>query len=170
MPLPAPEVPDGDLAVLDRALLQLRRFVTVVTPQVHDGDQVIESSTLLIVEVLTAAGGPLSVRELADELAVAHSTASRLVNRAAAAGAVTRTTSHQDARRRAVDLTRPGRELAARARRHRQAHLAAILADWTPTEAADLARTLGRFADQTRRPELRPPRQERAAPADRPAG
>ncbi|WP_127131619.1 MarR family winged helix-turn-helix transcriptional regulator [Georgenia sp. SYP-B2076] len=156
--LPTPGVHDDDLAALDRALLQLRRFVTAVTPQVHDGDRVIESSTLLIVEVLMAAGRPLSVRELADELDVAHSTASRLVDRAAATGAVTRTTSDHDARRRAVDLTTAGRELAARAREHRQAHLAAILAEWAPAEAAQLARTLGRFAEQTRRTAPRPPR------------
>lgn len=145
-----PGISDVDLAVLDRALLQLRRFVAAVTPQVRHGDQVIESSTLLIVEVLTEAGGPLSVRELAAELAVAHSTASRLVDRAAAAGAVTRSTSRQDARLRAVDRTGPGRELAAVARRYRQAHLAAILAGWAPADAAGLAQGLGRFADQTR--------------------
>ncbi|HEX6887158.1 MAG TPA: MarR family winged helix-turn-helix transcriptional regulator [Candidatus Nanopelagicales bacterium] len=118
----------------------------------------VELSTVWIVDALTraeAAGRPsMTVRDLAEALDVAHSTASRLLDRAEATGTVKRGRSPADARSVACSLTPLGRDLAAESAAFRTDYLAHLTADWTADERASFGRLLTRFAEAAR---ARPP-------------
>lgn len=143
---------DPVIADLDTALLRLRRFLAEparrLPDQAHGGTQrPVDLSSLLVVEALTRRGAPASVRELATVLGVAHSTASRFVDRASSAGLVVRVDDPTDARLQRARLTEQGDALALRARGFRQARLAGLLATWDERDRAAFARLLARFAD-----------------------
>jgi DNA-binding MarR family transcriptional regulator len=139
-----------DLERIDQALIGLRHLWS---GPVHLQDAAlgkVEMSTVWIVNAL-ASPGPrdreaMSIRDLADSLGVAHSTASRLVDRAATIGAVTREPDAHDARLTVVTLTDSGRTLAETARWFRTGYLADATATWTADERATFADLLTRFA------------------------
>ncbi len=148
---------------MDRALIGLRHLWSV-PPRVDDpalGS--IDMSTIWIADALTSAEfrradedpthpegeGPqpeVTIGDLARALDVAHSTASRLVERAQASGAVMRHPSSRDARMTAVQLTGAGRELARTSRAFRSQHLERATDGWTEAERAKFADLLTRFA------------------------
>ncbi len=140
------------LATLDAALLRLRRFAQAPPEGTAPGPpESIEMSTVLVVdavEQLAAGGEPATVGRIADRLSVAPSTASRLVERASAAGMVERARATEDSRRVVLALTDAGHQLAARAHDYRRARLAEILAPWTATRVERFARDLHDFAHQ----------------------
>jgi DNA-binding MarR family transcriptional regulator len=143
--------PQDSLLLIDSALLGLRHLWSMPAerPASLGG---VEMSTVWVVEALDRAGSSegLSVAELAEALDVAHSTASRLIDRALDAGMVTRERSLRDARRAMVTLTPGGRELANESRSFRMGYLAQLTATWTPEEQGNFAALLARFADAAR--------------------
>jgi DNA-binding MarR family transcriptional regulator len=140
----------ADLARIDAALLGLRHLWAGPPARRAAGADGVEMSTVWIVDALVRAaeaGAPgLTVGDLAAALDVAHSTASRLVDRAVAAGMVERGRSAHDGRAVTCVLTPAGRALAAESHAFRLAYLHALTADWTPGERATFADLLGRFA------------------------
>lgn len=152
------EQPQAALVLLDSAMMRLRRLWTA--PRTHEGMRAdlgddVELSTVLVVDALAREPSgddrPLGVAEVAQRLDVAPSTASRLVDRAAAAGMVERRTSPSDARRADLHLTDRGRALHERARRFRAGYLANVLSDWPPDAVVTLATQLDAFADAVSR-------------------
>jgi DNA-binding MarR family transcriptional regulator len=143
----------GALARIDAALLGLRHLWAGPPARQAAGADGVELSTVWIVDALVRAeqAGPgsaeLTVRELAEALDVAHSTASRLLDRAVAAGMVARRRSAQDGRAVTCTLTPAGRSLAEESRAFRLAYLTALTADWSAAERAAFADLLGRFAE-----------------------
>jgi DNA-binding MarR family transcriptional regulator len=152
MPRREQRAEDADLDRIDAALMRLRRFWS--PPRGHrlpaGGDEHVELSTVLVVEVLAreadAGSQAPGVADVAQRLDVAPSTASRLVDRAVAAGTVQRLTSPGDARRAELHLTEQGEALHARARAFRTDYLRAVVHDWEPGEIAALGDILDRFA------------------------
>jgi len=148
-------VSQDDLARVDRALLRLRRMWDAPAGIEHEG-AVVEGSTLLVclaVEEALGGGVPeVGVVEVAAALGVTHSTASRLVSRAAAAGMVERRTSPTDPRRAALTATPAGHRLVAAARAFRTGRLAALLAGWPPGDVTALADLMTRFAEAATAP------------------
>jgi DNA-binding MarR family transcriptional regulator len=140
--------PDPAVSDLDMALIGLRRLWAAppLLPDPTLGQ--VEMSTIWIVDALDrlAHHPEVSVADLATAIDVAHSTASRLVGRAEAAGTVTRHPSATDSRRTAVALTPTGRTLAAVARHARTAYLAQVTADWSDEQRSTLAELLTRLA------------------------
>lgn len=139
-----------DLVRLDAAMLDLRRLtaVPVRSPRVRHGAGRIEVSTVLVVDAVsraTEAGRQSSIGDVAVALQVVHSTASRLVDRAVRAGMVTRDRALADPRRTVVALSREGLRLQREAVRFRTGRLRDMLADWSASDVATLARLLGRF-------------------------
>ena len=133
----------ADLEILDQALLGLRRFFD--TPGVLDDQgRRVELSTLLVLDAIGVDGA--SVREVAQRLDVAHSTASRLVKRAEEAGMVFRGNSTLDARETVVAATEAGRELGRRALGFRLGRLVELTRDWSPHELETFAASLRLFA------------------------
>jgi DNA-binding MarR family transcriptional regulator len=143
---------DADLDRIDSALMRLRRFWSAPRGRSLPAgtDEEVELSTVLVVEVLAreadAASPAPGVAEVAQRLDVAPSTASRLVDRAVAAGMVQRRTSAGDARRAALHLTEQGEALHERARSFRTDYLRAVVHNWDPAEVAALGHSLDRFA------------------------
>ncbi len=140
---------DGVLEQLDSALLALRRFVSpeLARPRIEHEGTVIELSTMLVVDAIDrSALGEVSVREVAESLQVAPSTASRLVDRAVGAGMVASAPSEDDPRRRVLHLTGAGRRLQRAARRHRTQRLGAATAEWSRDDLEHFAELLDRFA------------------------
>lgn len=145
-------VSDGrqqDLERLDAALLALRRLTSSPGPRAplpHEGGQV-EVSTMLVVDAVARVGAArCSVGDVAEALTVTHSTASRLVERAARAGMVSRSRDPHEARRALLSLTPAGERLQEAATRFRTHRLATVTADWSAEDVAALARLLERFA------------------------
>jgi DNA-binding MarR family transcriptional regulator len=144
-----------DLARLDAALLDLRRFVRSPSAgrdgsTVPHGSDRVEVSTVLVVDVVTRHDGSsssgCSVGSVAEELQVAHSTASRLVERAVRAGMVRRTRSTTDPRVTDLSVTAAGRRLQRDAVDFRTRRLRALLADWPAADVETFADLLERFA------------------------
>ncbi|QJY51165.1 MarR family winged helix-turn-helix transcriptional regulator [Pseudonocardia broussonetiae] len=138
----------AELRVIDDALVRLRRLWSAAPRRVGDATPV-EMSSVLVVEACARgadAGQEVSVGEVARFADVEHSTASRLVDRAARSGLVERTPSAHDSRRTALALTPSGRELRERAVAFRTSWLAGILTGWDDADVHSLATLLDRFA------------------------
>jgi DNA-binding MarR family transcriptional regulator len=103
-----------------------------------------------ILEAIDAAGarGDVSVTDIAAELGVDHSGASRMVREAAGRGHVERTTAGRDARRAAVVPTPAGRDLLAAARAWQDETFARMTEGWPAGDARRLAGYLRRLADE----------------------
>jgi len=146
---------EEDLLRLDAALLALRRLTSTPSqPLEHDG-VAIEMSTMLVVDAIARRDRDCSVGDVAEVLTVTHSTASRLVDRAALAGMVSRSRDPHEGRRTNLTLTTAGEGLHAAATRFRTQRLAAVTEEWSAADLASLAHLLDRFA-QTALPHLVP--------------
>lgn len=161
-----------DLARVDRALLRLRRMWDAPAGVRHEGE-VVEGSTLLVCLAVAehledGTGRAVGILEVSHHLGVTHSTASRLVTRAVAAGMVARDRSPADPRRAALTLTAAGTRFVAASREFRTALLHGLLAGWSDSDVGTLAELLDRFAatlhpttpERPRRDVDRPPRSE----------
>jgi len=149
---------------VDGALVRLRRVWTAPPTLFDHRGQQVELSSVLVVEGCArhvTDGREPTVGGLADFADVAPSTASRLVDRAVAAGFVERGPSPADARRAVLRLTPAGEALRADAVAFRLDWLGRTLSDWSDDDTAALATLLTRFADAVA---------ARGAPGRRPAG
>lgn len=100
-----------------------------------------------MLEALAAASSPLSVSDLGAAIGVDQPRASRLVQQGVAHGWVRREADPDDARRTRIALTDEGRTLAKGMRGERREMLGSALAAFTDEERAELARLLGKLAD-----------------------
>lgn len=142
----------SDLEAIDTALIDLRHLWTT-PPRIDDPTLgTVEMSTIWVAESLRRR--PIqTIADLAGRMGVAHSTASRLVARAEAAGAVVRGPDPEDNRRVTVHLTPAGASLASVALDYRLQMLAGATDDWSADDIATFARLLSRFTQSTRRRE-----------------
>ena len=100
---------------------------------------------------LTAlANGDMRMTDLASQVDLAESTATRLVDRLAGLGLVERRAETHDRRSVVAGLTEEGRVLMKRVRAARRDFLKEILQTLGPEERADMVRLFGRVADQLR--------------------
>lgn len=140
-----------DLIRLDAALLDLRRFTEAPAsgprPTLEHGASRVEISTVLVVDAIAKLGGEgeCSIGTIAEALHVAHSTASRLVDRAVRAGMVRRHRSAADPRRATLSLLPEGRRLQREAVSFRTGRLEEILSDWSVADVIALTQLLERF-------------------------
>ncbi len=141
----------SELRLLDEALVRLRRLWTASrTHVVDDLGRRVEMSSVLVVEAcarVESDTAEVTVGDVAAFLDVEPSTASRLVERAVAAGLVRRTASTVNGRRAALGLTDAGRALRVRATAARLGWLGGVVADWPREDVHTLATALTRFAD-----------------------
>jgi DNA-binding MarR family transcriptional regulator/catechol 2,3-dioxygenase-like lactoylglutathione lyase family enzyme len=106
---------------------------------------------LLVLEAIDAAAGrgPVSVIDVANELGIDRSGASRMVTDAVESGHVRKATSPADARRAALTVTDRGADLLAAARAWQEQVFEDLVADWGRGDAARLASYLRRLAHET---------------------
>jgi DNA-binding MarR family transcriptional regulator len=100
-----------------------------------------------LLEMLAAAGRPMSVGQIAELLGVDQPRATRLVQAVVETGHARREADPDDARRTLVVLTEEGRAFAARARGARSELVEQALAGFTPEERVQLAELLSRLAE-----------------------
>lgn len=139
---------------LDRALVRLRRLWSAPRSSIDDDGVAVDMSSILVIEACargTEAGEDTTIRDIAAFTDTEHSTASRLVDRAAKAGLVRREPSPADARRTRVVLTESGRHTRQRATGFRLTWLTETLHQWPQDDVAHLAALLTRFADEVDR-------------------
>lgn len=94
-----------------------------------------------------ASEGDSTIGALADALAVEHSTASRAVASAVAAGLVAKVGNAEDGRRVSVVLTDAGREALRHTVERRRAVLRQVMAGWSEDRAALLTQLLSELMD-----------------------
>ena len=109
---------------------------------------------VLVLEAIDAAGGsaPGSAAAIADvavQLGLDRSNASRMLASAVAAGLVAKATHPGDARRTELATTPAGRDLLAAARAWQDQVFARLVAGWPAADARRLAGYLQRLAEET---------------------
>lgn len=92
-----------------------------------------------------------SIGDVADYMAVEHSTASRTVASAVAAGLLTKTSAADDQRRCALVLTDAGREVLAVVTDRRRSLVAETVSDWPEADVDTLVDLLNRLTDEFER-------------------
>lgn len=114
-------------------------------------DSVTNVSTLRVlraVEECQRTQSGASIRDVAEFMAIEHSTASRTVAAVVAAGLLTKTSAPDDQRRCALVLTDVGRKALATVTERRRALVAETIADWPDTDVDTLVALLDRLADR----------------------
>jgi DNA-binding MarR family transcriptional regulator len=106
---------------------------------------------LRAVEECQRNGGEASIRDVAEFMAVEHSTASRTVAAVVAAGLLTKTSAPDDQRRCALVLTDVGRKSLATVTDRRRDLVAQIVADWPDADVDTLVVLLDRLTERFER-------------------
>ncbi|MEV4516303.1 MarR family winged helix-turn-helix transcriptional regulator [Dactylosporangium sp. NPDC049525] len=138
------DVTGGGPALFRLVRFWSRRWAAGIT-QDEGGDV----ARILVLEAVAAARGdgrPAQIGEVAVELGLDRSNASRMLAATVAAGLVTKTVSPQDARRTELDLTPAGEDLLAAARAWQEQTFARMVADWPARDAQRFAAYLVRLA------------------------
>lgn len=115
---------------------------------------VTSASTLRVlraIEQCQQLSGGASIRDVADFLAVDHSTASRSVTAVVAAGLVTKTSAADDQRRCMLVLTEAGRRASQAVTDRRREVVAEMIADWPDTNVDTLVDLLDRLTERFER-------------------
>jgi DNA-binding MarR family transcriptional regulator len=107
---------------------------------------------LRAVEQCEAGGGGASIRDVADYMAVEHSTASRTVAAVVAAGLLTKSCDPADQRRSALVLTDEGRRTLAAVTDKRRTMVAEAISDWPDTSVDTLVALLDRLTERFEHP------------------
>jgi len=106
---------------------------------------------LRAVEECQRSGGGASIGDVAEFMAVEHSTASRTVATVVAAGLLTKTFAPDDQRRCALVLTDVGREALATVTDRRRDLVAETISDWPDTNVDTLLSLLDRLTERFER-------------------
>ena len=106
---------------------------------------------LRAVEQCQQVGGWASIRDVAEYMAVEHSTASRTVAAVVAAGLITKTSAAEDQRRCVLVLTEDGRKALATVTDRRRELVAETIADWPETDVDILVTLLDRLTERFER-------------------
>jgi DNA-binding MarR family transcriptional regulator len=123
----------------------------------HGDAHVAHILVLEAVEAASAGGsgtrsGSAAIGDVASELGVDRSNASRMLADAVAAGFVTKTASPDDARRTVLGITPAGRSLLDAARAWQEDMFSRLVADWPRQDARRFAGYLHRLAAEQSRP------------------
>lgn len=103
---------------------------------------------LRAVEESQRTGDGASIRDVADFMAVEHSTASRTVATVVAAGLLTKTSAPDDQRRCTLVLTDIGRKALATVKDRRRDLVAETIADWPDADVDTLVELLARLTER----------------------
>jgi DNA-binding MarR family transcriptional regulator len=159
------KLPGADIAGGGPALFQLVRFWSrrwaaggVLTPP---GGSAASGSAagghadmghVLVLEAIDAAAahGPAAIGDVAIELGLDRSNASRMLAAAVAAGLVAKTVSPGDSRRTELQITAGGSALLSAARTWQQDRFTQLTAGWPARDARQFAGYLQRLAAESR--------------------
>lgn len=140
------------LHALDEAILRFRvatqrpAYARAILDGLGFDGGVASLRVLRAVARLTAAEGGPSIRRVASELGVEHSTASRLVDGLDRAGLLEKRGCGEDRRQTRLRLTARGRSVLDRATARRRELVAELTASWSAEDRDTLTRLLERLA------------------------
>lgn len=131
---------------IDAALIRMRRLLN--SPQPREGGDVELSAVLVVDTVARRAreGEPTRIVDIATELSVKPSTASRLTSSTEAAGYIEKSAGPDDSRSVLLHLTANGRRLNAIATQHRLDFLRNAVPGWDAETVVKFARLLDEFS------------------------
>ncbi|HEY9839660.1 MAG: MarR family winged helix-turn-helix transcriptional regulator [Candidatus Sericytochromatia bacterium] len=146
----APPQTDQLLDTASQSLFLLGRLFSrqSLRERMSQAEEVPELSHILIVQALelaTDSDQEMTVGDLARQLGIDPSTASRLVAQALKAGYVARLASQRDGRAVVMALTPEGSRLATQARAWQRKIFEQLTQEWSPGERQDFARLFVRF-------------------------
>lgn len=143
------ERPLGGPALFRLVRFWSRRWASGAAQEATDDD--VSVGHVLVLEAIAAAAarGSVAVADVAVELGLDRSNASRMLAEAVAAGYVTKSVAADDARRAELGITTAGAELLIAARAWQQEVFERLVASWPKSDAKQFARFLQRLADET---------------------
>ncbi|WP_206792887.1 MarR family winged helix-turn-helix transcriptional regulator [Amycolatopsis sp. MtRt-6] len=104
---------------------------------------------LFVIQAIDGAtGDEVTVADVARQLGIDRSVASRMVTEAARAGFVERSTSTRDARRAVLALTEPAKEFLDASRAHQRQAFEGLVGHWPAADRERFAGYLSRLADE----------------------
>ncbi|WP_199433216.1 MarR family winged helix-turn-helix transcriptional regulator [Qaidamihabitans albus] len=129
-----------------RTLFQFVRYWARRWPRTDDVDRG-NGRDVLVTEAVLArrAGTGATVNDVADELGIDQSGASRLVAQAVLRGYLCKAASPEDARRRVLLITDKGVELLTAAHDWQESVFAELTADWSEEEVRSFHRSMARL-------------------------
>lgn len=131
---------------LDAVMRASRVLVGIVARSLAELDGIVSVPQFRTL-VLLAGSGQMNLKEVADQLAVHPSNATRVVDKLVTSGLVTRKEAARDRRYVSLDLTAEGHRLVDQVMTHRRDALRQVLATMTPAQQRALTTTLEAFAD-----------------------
>lgn len=152
-PAASPALPDALLDEFDRARRRLRPAmvrppeVRVEVPSLGRHLDVAEIGAIDAIAELAAEREDVAVKDVAELLALDHSTVSRLLGELEEDGLVVRAKSPDDRRRTTVELTELGQRVVADSVHISRSVARALFAEWTTEEIEELIRSLAHLAD-----------------------
>jgi DNA-binding MarR family transcriptional regulator len=150
---PGAHLPDALVDNLDRTLRRLRRAMmkppatTVPVPAIGKTLDMAKIFACDAVHDLAARKDSVTVKDVAAELELEHSTASRLLGDVESEGLLTRGTDPDDRRRTTLQLTDLGESVVDDATSITRFFTRLLLSEWPRQDVEDLTRLLGRLAD-----------------------
>jgi len=142
------EISDGGPALFRLVRFWSRRWAADAARD--SDDDAARVGHVLVLEAIDAshAQGPAAIRDVAVELGLDRSNASRMLAAAVDAGLVAKTVSRTDGRRTELRPTASGYELLTSARAWQQHTFTQLVADWPALDALRFAGYLQRLAAQ----------------------
>ena len=142
------EIADGGPALFCLVRFWSRRWAADAARD--SDDDAARVGHVLVLEAIDAslAKGSAAIGDVAVELGLDRSNASRMLAAAVAAGLVSKTASPADGRRTELRATATGRELLASARAWQRETFTELVADWPAQDARQFAGYLLRLAAQ----------------------
>ncbi|WP_198543184.1 MarR family winged helix-turn-helix transcriptional regulator [Pseudofrankia sp. BMG5.36] len=154
----AADGPKSEFAGAGAAMFQLVRFWsrrgTAAVPDELTGElrRVQDVQVLEAMNAAARATTEVSVSDVAHQLGIDRSGASRFIADAAGHGYLRRVPSARDGRRAVLVVTEAGQDLLTRAHAWQDEKFAALTAHWQPEDAARLGHYLRRLAEEVTDP------------------
>ena len=146
--MPGPKSVEAELdAVTDAVLLSSRALVAVASRSIAAVDESVTLPQFRALVVLDGVDAGLNVGELAHELRIQPSTATRLCDRLVRAHLARRQVNPADRREITILLTASGRELVAEVTRRRRNEIASIMAKVPASQRAAIIDALTAFRE-----------------------
>lgn len=134
--------------LIDEAIIGMRKLWSPITSgrPASGSAPLVDLSSVLVVDAVSRLEGKPSIGQIAEHLSVAQTTASRIADKAVAAGFVTKQPAEDDVRRAELALTPQGQELLDRSLEFRYAYVRTLLQGWSFEEVETFSVLLSRFA------------------------
>jgi DNA-binding MarR family transcriptional regulator len=144
---------DGEIAAVERAMVELRRGQTrrnIARLAGAASAAIAGAEVLDVIEEAEESGDAVTVTSVAAALGMDQPRASKLVAAAVSAGLVRREADQADGRRALLVRTPSGRRLSEEIHAFRQRVIEDVVAEWPAVDRAEFARLFTKFVSSLR--------------------